>query len=95
MLADFFHTASYRRKLPVPFFEVLDQEHAALHGGAKSEFSWDFAANHLKEPTAGLLAKIKPLFAADVQPKIPATCSREELANGNPRYRSNHLFEQS
>ncbi len=80
MLADFFHTASYRRKLPVPFFEVLDQEHAALHGGAKSEFSWDFAANHLKEPTAGLPAKIRPLLAAEVRSKVPETCAREELA---------------
>ena len=59
MLADIFHTASYRRKLPVPFFEVLDQEYAALHGGEKMDFPWDFAASHLKEPTDGLFEKIK------------------------------------
>ena len=79
MFQKFFHTASYRRKLPVPFFEVLDQEHAALHGGKTTAFSWDFAADHLKEPAAGLLAKIKPLLAAEERPKVPETCTRQEL----------------
>jgi hypothetical protein len=79
MLEKIFHTASYRRKLPVPFFEVLDQEQAALHGGPTTVFSWDFAADHLKEPTAGLLAKIKPLLSPDERPNVPETCTNEEL----------------
>src|ERR1017187_6959517 len=79
MLENFFHTASYRRKLPVPFFEVLDQEQAALHGGPTTVFSWDFAADHLKEPADGLLAKIKPLLSPDARPNVPDTCTREEL----------------
>jgi hypothetical protein len=79
MLENIFHTASYRRKLPVPFFEVLDQEQAALHGGPTTVFSWDFAADHLKEPTDGLLAKIKPLLSPDARPNVPETCTRKEL----------------
>ena len=79
MFSNIFHTASYRRKLPVPFFEVLDQEHAALHGGPTIVFSWDFAADHLKDTTDGLLAKIKPLFSAEEQPNFSATCTNEEL----------------
>jgi Patatin-like phospholipase len=80
MFSNVFHTASYRRKLPVPFFEVLDQEHAALHGGATTVFSWDFAADHLKEPADGLLAKIKPLLSADERSGLPETCAKEDLA---------------
>ena len=80
MFEKVFHTASYRRKLPAPFFEVLDQEHAALHGGQTTVFSWDFSAEHLKEPTAGLLAKIKPLLAAEERPNVPETCTNAELA---------------
>ncbi len=79
MFTDFFHTASYRRKLPVPFFEVLDQEHAALHGGDTTVFSWDFAEGHLKDLIAGLPAKIKPLLADEDQPKLTEACTRNEL----------------
>lgn len=79
MFTNFFHTASYRRKLPVPFFEVLDQEHAALHGGPTTVFSWDFAADHLKDPAAGLPAKIRPLLAAEDRPQVPEVCTKAEL----------------
>jgi Patatin-like phospholipase len=75
----FFHTASYRRKLPVPFFEVLDQEQAALRGGQTTAFSWDFATDHLKEPTAGLLEKIKPLLSPPERPNLRETCTDEVL----------------
>jgi hypothetical protein len=75
-----FHTASYRRKLPVPFFEVLDQEHAALHGGETTVFSWDFAANHLKEPTSGLIEKIRPMLPKEEQLQLPEKCANKELA---------------
>jgi len=74
-----FHTASYRRKLPVPFFEVLDQEYAALHGGATTTFSWDFAADHLREPTAGLLEKIKPLLSDETKAQLPQSETKEAL----------------
>jgi hypothetical protein len=80
MFEKFFHTASYRRKLPVPFFEVLDQEYTALHGGPTTVFSWNFTADHLKEPTTGLSAKIKPLLAEDDRQNLSESCTNEELA---------------
>ena len=63
----------------MPFFEVLDQEQAALHGGATTNFSWDFAPDHFKDST-GLLAKIKPLFPEDERAQLPETAHHETLA---------------
>lgn len=80
MFEKIFHTASYRRKLPVPFYEVLDQEFAALHGGAATNFSWDFTGEQLTGPAEALLEKIRPLLADSDRPGLPATCSMAELA---------------
>ena len=80
MIDKIFHSASYRRKLPVPFFEVLDQEYCSLHGGATTVFSWDVTADHLKENTQELQQRIKPLLNAEEQSKLPESCTREELA---------------
>ena len=71
-------TTSSRRKLPVPFFEVLDQEYAALHGGTTTAFSWNFSPDHLLGATAGLLEKILPLLPAGEAPA--AAPSPAELA---------------
>ncbi len=82
MFSKIFHTASYKRKLPVPFFEVLEQEQAALHGGARMVFSWDFAADHLKDPADGLLEKIKLLLPPDEPLAVFESATKEELAHG-------------
>lgn len=79
MFEKIFHTASYRRKLPVPFFEVLDQEHAALHGGATTSFSWDFAVDHLKDSCDGILEKIKRLFSEEDQKQLPAVAAKQQI----------------
>ena len=80
MFSKIFHTGSYRRKLPVPFFEVLDQEHAALHGGETTNFSWDFTAEQLKLAPDGLLEKIKKLFTVEEQSQFSETASLDEAA---------------
>lgn len=79
MFAKIFHTASYRRKLPVPFFEVLDQEQAALRGGGTNAFSWDFAPDHLKDSGEELLRKIKPLFSEEEQRQLPNPATKSEI----------------
>ena len=73
-------TASARRKLPVPFFEVLDQEQAALQGGATTVFSWDFTAEHLKDPLAGLREKILPLLPTAERLAVATAATKPELA---------------
>src|SRR5436190_19584880 len=76
-----FHTVSHKRKLPVPFFEVLDQEFAALHDVDATKYSWDFTAAHLKDPTSDLIEKIRPLLSPDDQEKFPEECSKELLVH--------------
>src|SRR5438876_8051877 len=75
-----FHTVSHKRKLPVPFFEVLDQEYAALHDVDATIYCWDFAAAHLKGSASELIPQIRLLLGADDQTKLPENCSKEELA---------------
>ncbi len=75
-----FHTVSHKRKLPVPFYEVLDQEFAALHDVDPSKYSWEFLPAHLKGSPSDLIEKIRPLFSPDDQTILPETCSKEELA---------------
>ena len=67
-------------KLPVPFFEVLDEERAALCGTQRNNFSWDFAENQFKEKAdfKKLAAAIRKLFAPDA-PMNFSTATRAEL----------------
>src|SRR3954447_22657910 len=74
-------TTTQDRKLPISFFEVLDQEYAALHNVPTTKFSWDFAPDQLKGAIADFLKKIAPLLAAAEFPKLPNTCSKEELTS--------------
>ena len=71
-------TGSATRKLPAPFFEVLDQEQSALRGTAKNVFSYDFEVSHLKD-AKGLLEIITPLFSVAEQANIPTACAPTEL----------------
>jgi hypothetical protein len=80
MFEKIFHTASYRRKLPVPFFEVLEQERAALHGGPAKTFSWDFTADQLKDSDGDILEKIRLLFSEEERAQLPNPATKEEIA---------------
>jgi hypothetical protein len=94
MFEKFFHTATADRKLPVPFFEVLDQEQAALHGTARNNYSWDFAENHLKEPVDGLAEKLKPLFPAEAAERFSADTRKDLIARLNELLRGACLYDQ-
>ena len=74
------NTATADRKLPVPFFEVLDQEESALRGTGRNNFSWDFAESHFKENAdlKKLAEAISKLFPAD-EPKKFSVAHRPEL----------------
>ncbi len=73
-------TATARRKLPVPFFEVLEQEQAALQGRTPTAFSWNFQPDQLKDPVGGgLREKIQPLLPVE-EPALVTADTKEELA---------------
>ncbi|MFO1488051.1 MAG: patatin-like phospholipase family protein [Verrucomicrobiota bacterium] len=76
MFGNFFHTSTSRRKLPVPFYEVLDQEQTALRGTESTQFTCDFTAEHLAG-TAGLLERLQPLLPAEQQNTLPASPTAE------------------
>ena len=90
MPENFYQTGSALRKLPVPFFEVLDQEQSALRGIARNNFSWDFAESHFKENAnlKKLAEAIKKLFTPDALKNFPATTCAELAARLNELLRT-------
>ena len=82
------------RKLPVPFFEVLDEEQAALRGTKRNNFPWDFAENHFKEKAdfKKLATAIRELFTADAQKHFSAATRAELVARLNELLHANRCL---